>query len=323
MRAEVMDYYGLTRPLNRAGYYETEHHSQIIRNVRGAILEGRIVALCGVIGSGKTVMLRRLQQQLKDENKITVSRSLTAEKHSIKLSTLVAALFYDLSPGKKIRVPTRTEDRERELQELVKKSKRPVALFIDDAHALKDDTLTGLKRLMEVVESDGGCLSVVLAGWPKLRNDLRRPKLEEIGLRTDTFSLDGITGSQREYLQWLLSTCTAHPQGPDGIISPEAVDRLASRLRTPLQIEWHLTQAFEVAYQSGESPIGAELIEALLLRHLEDLESTLTRQGYGLKDLVQNFDAKPAEIKALFANQLDPIRANDLRDRMRRAGLPI
>jgi hypothetical protein len=39
--------------------------------------------------------------------------------------------------------------------------------------------------------------------------------------------------------------------------------------------------------------------------------------------LVQNFDAKPAEIKALFANQLDPIRANDLRDRMRLAGLPI
>ena len=36
--------------------------------------EGRIVALCGVIGSGKTVMLRRLQQQLKEENRITVSR---------------------------------------------------------------------------------------------------------------------------------------------------------------------------------------------------------------------------------------------------------
>lgn len=323
MRTEVMEYYRLTKPLNRAGYYETAHHGQIIKNVRGAILEGRIVALCGVIGSGKTVMLRRLQQQLKEENRITVSRSLTAEKHSVKLSTLVAALFYDLSPGKKVRVPSRTEDRERELQELVKKSRRPVALFIDDAHALKDDTLTGLKRLMEVIESDGGCLSVVLAGWPKLRNDLRRPKLEEIGMRTDTFSLDGITGSQREYIQWLLSTCAAHPQGPDAIIRPEAVDLLASRLRTPLQIEWHLTQALEAAYQTGESPIGPELVEALLYRHLDDLESTLTRQGYGLKDLVQNFDARPAEIKALFANQLDPIRASDLRDRMRLAGLPI
>ncbi len=81
----------------------------------------------------------------------------------------------------------------------MKKSKRPVILFVDDAHALKDDALTGVKRLMEVIEGDGGSLSVVLAGWPKLRNDLRRPKLEEIGLRTDMFSLDGITGSQCEY----------------------------------------------------------------------------------------------------------------------------
>jgi type II secretory pathway predicted ATPase ExeA len=323
MRAEVMDYYGLTMPLNRAGYYETEHQGQMLRNVRGAILEGRIVALCGVIGSGKTVTLRRLQQQLKDENRITVSRSLAVDKHSIKLSTLIAALFYDLSTGKKVQVPTRTEDRERELQELVKKGKRPVALFIDDAHALKDEALTGLKRLMEVIEDDGGSLSVVLAGWPKLRNDLRRPKLEEIGMRTDIFSLDGITGSQREYIQWLLSTCSEHPKAPDAIISPEAVDLLASRLRTPLQIEWHLSQAFEAAYQAGESPVGAELVEALLSRHLEDMESTLTRQGYGVKELVQNFDAKPAEVKALFANQLDPTRASELRDRMRLAGLPI
>jgi type II secretory pathway predicted ATPase ExeA len=33
--------------------------------------------------------------------------------------------------------------------------------------------------------------------------------MEEIGYRTDIFSLDGITGSQREYIHWLLKTCTA------------------------------------------------------------------------------------------------------------------
>lgn len=323
MRVEVMDYYGLIKPLNRAGYYETEHHSQLFKNIRGSILEGRIVALYGVIGSGKTVTLRRLQQQLKDENRVAVSRSLAVEKHNIKLSTLIAALFYDLSTGKKTKIPSRAEDRERELLELVKRGKRPVTLFVDDAHALKDDALTGIKRLMEVIEGDGGSMSVVLAGWPKLRNDLRRPKLEEIGLRTDMFSLDGITGSQREYIRWLLSTCTGRQEGIETLISADAIDLLASRLRTALQIEWHLTQAFEAGYQSGELPVGAELVEAVLSRHLDDMESTITRQGYGVRDLVQNFDAKPAEIKALFANQLDPIRAGELRDRMRLAGLPI
>jgi hypothetical protein len=107
------------------------------------------------------------------------------------------------------------------------------------------------------------------------------------------------------------------------MMTTDAIDLLASRLKTALQIEWHLTQAFEAAYQSGETPVGVELVETVLSKHLDDIEATITRQGYGLRELVQNFDAKPAEIKALFANQLDPIRASELRDRMRLAGLPI
>lgn len=106
-------------------------------------------------------------------------------------------------------------------------------------------------------------------------------------------------------------------------MTADAIDLLASRLRTPLQVEWHLIQALEAGYQTGEAVVGAELVEAVLSKHLDDMESTLTRQGYGLRELVQSFDAKPFEVKALFANQLDPVRAGELRDRMRLAGLPI
>jgi type II secretory pathway predicted ATPase ExeA len=323
MRVEVMQHYGMKLPFDQAGYYETEHHAQLLKDIRGAIPQGRLVALYGVIGSGKTVALRRLQQQLKEENKVIVSKSLAVEKHSIKLGTLIAALFYDLPTGKQVRIPTQGEKRERELRELVKKSKRPVALFVDEAHDLNAHTLTGLKRLMEVIEGGGGRLSVVLAGWPKLRNGLRRPAMEEIGFRTDTFSLDGITGSQREYIHWLLSACTQNQAGVGTVLTEDAVDLLASRLRTALQIEWHLTQALEAGYQTGESPVSAALVETVLSKHLDDIESVLTRQGYGLRELAQNFEAKPTEIKALFANQLDPVRSAELRDRMRLAGLPI
>ena len=323
MRVEVMQHYGIKLPFDQAGYYETEHHAQLLKDIRGAILQGRLIALYGVIGSGKTVTLRRLQQQLKEENKVIVSKSLAVEKHSIKLGTLIAALFYDLSTGKQVRIPTQGEKRERELRELVKKNKRPVALFVDEAHDLSAHTLTGLKRLMEVIDDGGGRLSVVLAGWPKLRNDLRRPSMEEIGFRTDTFSLDGITGSQREYIHWLLSTCTQNQAGVGTVLTEDAIDLLASRLRTALQIEWHLTQALEAGYQTGESPVSAALVETVLSKHLDDIESVLTRQGYGLRELAQNFEAKPTEIKALFVNQLDPVRSAELRDRMRLAGLPI
>ncbi|MDE9431767.1 phosphoribulokinase [Xenorhabdus bovienii] len=62
------------------------------------------------------------------------------------------------------------------------------------------------------------------------------------------------------------------------------------------------------------------LIESVLSRQLDDLEPTLS---YRLKDMVEQFDAKPAEIRALFNNQLDPVRTTELRDRMLAVGLPI
>lgn len=45
--------------------------------------------------------------------------------------------------------------------------------------------------------------------------------------------------------------------------------------------------------------------------------------AYRLRDLVDQFDARPAEIRAWFGNQLDPARASELRERLQAAGVPI
>jgi hypothetical protein len=79
----------------------------------------------------------------------------------------------------------------------------------------------------------------------------------------------------------------------------------------------------EAGYQTAEKPVTAALVETVLSRQLDDLEPTLTRHGYRLKDMVEQFDAKPAEIRALFNNKLEPARTAELRDRMLAAGLPI
>lgn len=156
-----------------------------------------------MIGSGKTVLLRRLTKMLQDDKKVIVSKSVAVDKHNIKLATLIEALYYDLSSEKQVQIPKKVERRDRQLQEMILKGKKPIAMFVDEAHDLNGHTLTGLKRLMELAEDVDGLLSVVLAGHPKLRNDLRKDNMEEIGARTDVFSLDGITGAQREYIEWL------------------------------------------------------------------------------------------------------------------------
>lgn len=323
MLNEVMEYYGLVREFRQAGFYETEPQRQLFADMKAAIGSGRLIALSGIVGCGKTVALRRLHELLQKEGKILVSKSLSVDKSRTTLGTLIAALFYDLSTEKEVKIPTQGERRERDLRDLIKKGKKPVALFVDEAHDLHPSTLTGLKRLIEVVEDGGGTLAVVLAGHPKLKNDLRRPTMEEIGYRATVFSLDGVIGSPRDYCEWLLRACVREDITLESVLEPDAVALLANRLRTPLQIEQHLTLAFEAGYQVGERPVTAAIVHSILSAETDELEPTLTRHGYNVKILAEQFDAKPKEIRSLLRGQLEPVRARELQDQMLAAGLPF
>ncbi len=324
MRAEVMEFYGLMRSPRSAEYYETAHHRKLLKDIRQAVYDSDLIALCGVVGSGKTVTLRRLQDMLAEDGRVLVSKSVAVEKDRATLGTLITALFCDLTLEKEPKIPKQGELRERELRKLVKKRKKPVVLIIDEAHDLHRHTLTGLKRLIEMLADGGGKLSILLAGHPKLRNDLRNPNMEEIGNRTVVFSLEGVTGSQREYIEWLLVSCARNKTlDVDSIIEPAALDLLASRLRTPLQIEQHLTLAFETGYQASEKQITEAIVESVLSKQIDDLEPTLTRHGYTPTVLSEMLGIKPGEIRALFKRTLEPDRAREVKEQMLAAGLPV
>jgi len=149
-----------------------------VKELSHEIRAGKLVTLSGIVGCGKTTMLRRIQETLAQDKEILVSKSLWVEKSQLSLPVLINALFYDLAIEKDFKIPTQPEKRERVLRDLIRKRQKPIALFIDDAHDMHAKTLVGLKRLIEVVRDGNGTLSVVLAGHPKLKNDLRRPTME-------------------------------------------------------------------------------------------------------------------------------------------------
>lgn len=327
MLSDVRSYYGFTKDFSQAGYFETGQSQQIAKELSHEIRAGKLITLSGIVGCGKTTMLRRIQDTLAQDKEILVSKSLSVEKSQLSLPVLINALFYDLATEKDFKIPTQPEKRERVLRDLIRKRQKPIALFIDDAHDLHPKTLVGLKRLIEVVRDGNGTLSVVLAGHPKLKNDLRRPTMEEIGSRATLFDLEGFGGEKLNYLKWLLAQCLstkAKAETADkieAVITDEAMVFLSGKLSTPLQFETYLTRSFEEGYRVGQKPVTVEVIESILAKDIDELEPRLTRHGYNAKVLAEVLNAKPREIHALLRGQLAPGRVQELQREMLAVGI--
>jgi len=321
--SDVRDFYGLVRELGQAGYFETAQLQQVLKELKLVIKDGRLIAVSGIVGTGKTAILQKIQDLLAQDKEILVAKSLSVDGSQTTLGTLILALFYDLATEKDFKIPTQPERRERALRDLIKKRHKPIALLVDDAHDLHSKTLLGLKRLIEVVRDGKGTLSVVLAGHPKLKNDLLRASMEEIGARTTLFELEGFGQDKKQYLQWLFVQALAPKIKMETVLTEGAATLLCDRLATPLQFEKYLSLAFEEGYRVGQKPIDADTIESVLAIDLDATEARLMRNGYNVKVLSEILNAKPREIRSFLRGQLPPGRAQELHQELLVAGVPL
>ncbi|HAT1597663.1 TPA: AAA family ATPase [Legionella pneumophila] len=324
MYTEIMEFFNLKQPLTSAGYYETEQRKKLYKELKFLIQSGGIYALTGMVGAGKTTLLNRIQHELELENKIIVSRSLSTEKNRLNVSTVYLALFYDLTRSdKNFKVPTQGEKRERQLIDLIKKQKKPIALFIDEAHDIHGHTLTALKRIVEIVAYSGCQLSIVLAGHPKLGNSLSTSSIEEIGARTKIFSIDDAMGNMEKYIDWLFKQSLHEKIKVNEVIAPEAALRLAQALITPLQIHKYLSTAMEIAYSAAVKPITEEVINKALAPDLNSMEAQLARIGYQLPSICELLHATPKEVKDFLYGKATSPRKNEFLSAIRSIGVVV
>ncbi len=321
MNTDLMNFFGLSKLFNQSLFLETASSKQLIQNIKMAIHNGGIIALTGMVGSGKTTLLRKIQEQLAEEKQVIVARSLSTDKKRVSIGTLYTALFLDLVKEKNFQAPTQAEKRERKFLEILKKHDKPVALFIDEAHDLHGQTLVSLKRLLELVYDTGKSLAVVIAGHPKLGNELKRPSMEEIGARAQLFTINGLTDNNVRYCEWLLKQCAAKDSKPHDIITLEAMELLANSLITPLQINHYLTQALEKAYMVGSKPITIDIVQTILAPDINGLEAKLARNGYGLAFLCEMLNAKSSEVKTYLRGQLAASRSHEFNQEIHKLGI--
>lgn len=323
MDTESMKYYGLTKEFNKADYFEAENYQNMLTNIKMAIKSGGLIAITGIVGIGKTTTLRRLQQDLRNENKIIVSKSLATDKRSVSINTLYTALFADLANKKDDKQPMQAEKRERKLQSLIKERNKPIALFIDEAHDLHGRTLISLKHLIETVEDVNGTLAVIAVGHPKLANDLRNPALEEIGARAKLFELGSLGANSPKFIEWLINSCRNEKAKAEPILTKEAIELLAERLVTPLQIIYYLTRLVEKGCQIGEKQISAETVKTVLSPDLDSLEPSLARHGYSLPVLCDYLNASRHEVKSYLRGQLVSGRLEEFNREIHKLGIVL
>ncbi|WP_242140226.1 hypothetical protein [Sphingomonas sp. TREG-RG-20F-R18-01] len=84
-----------------------------------------------------------------------------------------------------------------------------------------------------------------------------------------------------------------------------------------------LTLAFEQGFQFAAKPVTAEIVEQVLSRAIDDLEPTLTRNGYDAGSLVSHFNSRPSDVRAFHAETLDAEHTRELIERLREAGVPV
>jgi hypothetical protein len=110
---------------------------------------------------------------------------------------------------------------------------------------------------------------------------------------------------------------------PLDIVTPEALDLLAERLLTPLQIQHYLTRVLEQAYRVGEKPVTPAIVHMTLAPDLHDLEPTLTRYGYNVTALAEVLNIRQADVRAFLRGQLPPGRTEELHNQLLATGIPL
>jgi type II secretory pathway predicted ATPase ExeA len=308
MQLDAFSEYGLLKPLSDAGYFPTEKDKRLREQIKKLALEhGCLIAVCGSIGSGKTTFLNKLMQELKAERNCIVSYSFGSDRKKVNTKSLITALYMDLIGGKaggngsaftQVSIPTSLEIRDRKLASLLEENNKPVVLFIDEAHDLQGDTLSSLKKLIEMARISNQILTIIFAGQPKLKNTIQAAALEEVGARSYMIDFDEKGMTQREqYLRWAITQCISVDSVWSDLIEQDALKMLADNFITPLQIIYHFNAAIELALKKSVKPIDRYIIEAVLKKRKANLSSNAALQKTLEKepDLIEEITKKSVE----------------------------
>jgi len=259
-----------------ADIYMSDEHRYIEAAIIDAARHGGFLAVIGEVGSGKSVMRRKVIEQLKKDNDILVIFPQIIDKGRVNASSLCDAIVMDIS-SEKPRI--KLEQKARQVQSLLldrAKSGYRACLIIEEAHDLSISTLKYLKRFYELEDGFRKLLGIILIGQTELKhmfNESTHVDMREVIRRVQVAEIKGLNGNLREYLSIKLKRVGGKPED---VFSDDAYDALLRRLSSldrdgktkvshayPLLVNNYTAKAMNMAFEIGNPKVTADIMEAI------------------------------------------------------------
>jgi type II secretory pathway predicted ATPase ExeA len=255
--------------------YMSDEHRYIEAAMVDASRHGGFLAVIGEVGSGKSVMRRKVVEQLKKDGDVIVIFPQMIDKTRVNAGSICDAIIMDLSEQKpRIKLEQKTRQVHQLLLERAKQGFGSV-LIIEEAHDLHTNTLKYLKRFYELEDGFRKLLGIILIGQVELKNLFNEGthiEMREVIRRIQTAEIRGLNGNIKHYLNLKFKRVGAKVED---IFTDEAFDALSRRLTTndkrnksishayPLIVNNYAARAMNMAYKMGYEKVTEEVIEAI------------------------------------------------------------
>lgn len=256
--------------------YMSDEHRYIEAAMLDAARHGGFLAVIGEVGSGKSVMRRKVVEQLKRDDQVLVVYPQTIDKTRLTAASICDAIVQDIS-SEKCRV--KLEDKSRQVRRLLldrAKSGFRAVLMIEEAHDLNINTLKYLKRFYELEDGYRKLLGIILIGQSELKHRFdegTNVDMREVIRRVQVAEIRGLNGHLQGYLAVKFKRV-----GKDvaEIFAADAFEALSRRLTStsrdgkqkishayPLLVNNYVARAMNTAAELGEGLITADVVMSL------------------------------------------------------------
>lgn len=259
-----------------ADVFLSEEHRYIEAAMLDAARHGGFLAVIGEVGSGKSVMRRKVVEQLKRDGDVLVIYPQMIDKTRVTASSICDAIVQDVSSE---RCKSKLEDKTRQVQRLLldrAKSGYRAVLMLEEAHDLNVQTLKYLKRFYELEDGYRKLLGIVLIGQTELKHRFDEGQnidMREVIRRVQIAEIGGLNGHLREYLA--LKFKRLHHDIAE-LFDESAFAALSQRLTSksrdgkhnvshayPLLVNNYAARALNLAHEMGEARVTEEVIHAM------------------------------------------------------------